>query len=45
MDGLEIQFLLDPKSDLENAFSVYVDRLLTRLSPASTAQVPVKETP
>jgi AcrR family transcriptional regulator len=45
MDGLEIQFLLDPNADLENAFSVYVDRLLTRLSPASTAQVPEKETP
>jgi AcrR family transcriptional regulator len=33
MDGLEIQFLLDPTSDLEKAFAFYVDQLLARLAP------------
>lgn len=32
MDGLEIQFLLNPAFDLEKSFGTYVDRLLARLS-------------
>lgn len=43
MDGLEIQFLLDPTSDLEHAFSTYVDRLVARLSPSTPA--PLQEAP
>lgn len=32
MDGLEIQFLLNPAFDLERSFAAFVDRLVTRLS-------------
>lgn len=32
MDGLEIQFLLNPSFDLELSFSTYVDRLLQRVA-------------
>jgi AcrR family transcriptional regulator len=32
MDGLEVQFLLDPERDLVRSFGLYVDRLLARLS-------------
>jgi AcrR family transcriptional regulator len=34
MDGLEIQFLLNPSFDLESSFGAYVDRLNQRLAPA-----------
>jgi AcrR family transcriptional regulator len=33
MDGLEIQFLLNPAFDLEASFAVFLDRLTVRLSP------------
>lgn len=32
MDGLEIQFLLNPAFDLERSFAAFVDRLVARLS-------------
>lgn len=32
MDGLEIQFLLNPSFDLQASFSAFLDRLLLRLS-------------
>lgn len=32
MDGLEIQFLLNPAFDLERSFGAFVDRLVARLS-------------
>jgi AcrR family transcriptional regulator len=37
MDGLEIQFILNPSFDLEASFASYVERLLTRLRAASGA--------
>lgn len=33
MDGLEIQFLLNPAFDLERSFRMYVGNLVTRLAP------------
>jgi AcrR family transcriptional regulator len=35
MDGLEVQFLLDPSRDLVRSFGRYVDRLLRRLAQPS----------
>ncbi|WP_150306535.1 TetR/AcrR family transcriptional regulator [Planctomonas psychrotolerans] len=35
MDGLEIQFLINPSFDLERSFGTYVDRLMQRVSPSS----------
>lgn len=35
MDGLEVQFLLDPSRDLVRSFGSYVDRLLQRLAQPS----------
>lgn len=35
MDGLEVQFLLDPSRDLVRSFGLYVDRLQARLSQPS----------
>lgn len=35
MDGLEVQFLLDPNRDLERSFGQYADRLIARLSVAA----------
>ncbi|KHL03593.1 hypothetical protein LK10_09105 [Sinomonas humi] len=32
MDGLEIQFLLNPSFDLERSFAAFLDRLVARLS-------------
>jgi AcrR family transcriptional regulator len=32
MDGLEIQFLLNPAFDLERSFAAFIDRLVARLS-------------
>lgn len=37
MDGLEIQFLLDPATDLVSTFGIYVDRLLARLAPVAAS--------
>jgi AcrR family transcriptional regulator len=34
MDGLEIQFLLNPSFDLESSFGAYIDGLNERLAPA-----------
>ena len=42
MDGLEIQFLLDPGTDLVSTFGIYVDRLLARLAPAGAAHPAMK---
>jgi AcrR family transcriptional regulator len=35
MDGLEVQFLLDPSTDLEGSFAHYVNLLTQRLAPQS----------
>lgn len=35
MDGLEVQFLLDPSRDLVRSFGLYIDRLTDRLSQPS----------
>jgi hypothetical protein len=32
MDGLEIQFLLNPAFDLESSFAAFVDHLVRRLT-------------
>ena len=37
MDGLEIQFLLNPAFDLERSFGIYADRLLQRVGRADGA--------
>lgn len=37
MDGLEIQFLLNPAFDLERSFAAFVDRLVARLSVSRPA--------
>ncbi|WP_210508725.1 TetR/AcrR family transcriptional regulator [Naasia sp. SYSU D00057] len=34
LDGLEIQFLLNPAFDLERSFALYTERVLSRLRPA-----------
>src|SRR4051812_9518701 len=34
LDGLEIQFLLNPEFDLERSFAIYVERVLERLKVA-----------
>ncbi|MCU1571659.1 MAG: transcriptional regulator, TetR family [Naasia sp.] len=36
LDGLEIQFLLNPAFDLERSFAAYVDKVLGRLRPLSS---------
>jgi AcrR family transcriptional regulator len=40
MDGLEIQFLLDPAFDLERSFRMYVDHLEARLAPVGADPSP-----
>jgi hypothetical protein len=35
MDGLEIQYLLNPKFDLVGSFNRFVDHLVERLAPVS----------
>lgn len=45
MDGLEIQFLLNPAFDLERSFAVFVDRLVGRLSRADSGALAGPEKP